>query len=99
MAIRWQVKKLAEDRNMNISQLAEASGMAYSSVLDFWHGRNRRIDLTNIERLCKALSCTPADLMEYLPDVEDNIEDLDLEDRFSGDDLDQGLILSTAACQ
>jgi putative transcriptional regulator len=85
MATRWRVRKLAEAKGMNISQLAEASGMAYSSVLDYWHNRGRRIDLLNVERLCKALDCTPADLFEYLPDVtidDESIEDLALESAF-----------------
>lgn len=87
MAIRWRVRKLAEAKGMNISQLAEASGMAYSSVLDYWHNRGRRIDLINVERLCRALDCTPADLFEYLPGVtmdEENIGDLDLEPAVEG---------------
>jgi putative transcriptional regulator len=80
MAIRWRVKKLAEARGMNVSQLAEASGMAYSSALDYWHGRARRIDLITLERLCEALAATPSEVLEYLPGVkEEDIESLDLE--------------------
>lgn len=80
MAIKWRVKKLAEARGMNIGQLAEASGMAYSSAIDYWHGRARRVDLATLERLCEALACTPSDVLEYLPGVkEEDIESLDLE--------------------
>ena len=79
MAIKWRVKKLAETRGMNISQLAEASGMAYSSAIDYWHGRARRIDLATLERLCEALGATPSDIFEYLPGVKDeDIESLEL---------------------
>lgn len=79
MAIKWRVKRLAEARGMNVSQLAEASGMAYSSALDYWHGRARRIDLGTLERLCEALSATPSEVLEYLPGVkEEEIESLEL---------------------
>lgn len=80
MAIKWRVKRIAEARGMNVSQLAEAGGMAYSSALDYWHGRARRIDLATLERICEALKCTPCDVFEYLPGVkEEDIESLDLD--------------------
>lgn len=69
MAIKWRVRRLATDKGMNISQLADKTKMAYSSVLDYWHGRARRIDLTTLERFCEALECSPCDIFEYLPGV------------------------------
>lgn len=85
MAIKWKIKKLAEARGMNISQLADASGMAYSSALDYWHGRARRIDLVTLERICEALGCTPAEVFEYLPGVKlEDQESLELEPAVEG---------------
>lgn len=73
MAIKWKVRQLAEQKGMNVSQLSEATGMAYSSALDYWHGNARRIDLRTMERLCKALECQPCELFDYQPGV--TIED------------------------
>ena len=70
MAMRWRVRKMAEAKNMNISSLtAKCDGMAYSTVLDYWHGHARRIDLRTLEKLCVALECTPCEIFEYLPGV------------------------------
>ena len=70
MAIRWRVRRLAEAKGMNISQLAaKCEGMAYSSAIDYWHGRARRIDLKTLEKLCEALECQPCEIFEYLPGV------------------------------
>lgn len=74
--IKWKVRKLAESRGMNIGQLAEASEMAYSSALDFWHGRAQRVSIPVLNRLCNALGCTPCDIFEFTPGdmIEDNTE-------------------------
>lgn len=65
--IRWKVRQLAEARGWNIGQLAEEAEIAYSSALDFWHGRARRVDLAVLNRLCNALECRPGDVFEYEP--------------------------------
>lgn len=66
MTISLRVREVAEKRGMNIRQLANAAGISYDTALDVWHGRQRRIDLPMLAGLCKALQCTPGDLLEYL---------------------------------
>lgn len=92
MAIRWRVRKLAEAKGMNISQLAEkCEGMAYSSALDYWHGRARRIDLRTLDKLCEALTCTPCDIFEYLPGVTEDDEGSPDSEGESNNSLNAGL--------
>lgn len=80
MAIKWKVRRLAEAQGLNISQLTDLAGISYSSALDYWHGRARRIDLATLEKLCEALNTTPAEIFEYLPGVKlEDIESLDPE--------------------
>lgn len=69
MAIKWRVRRLAEAQGMNLTMLSERTGMAYSSIVDYWYGRARRVDLRNLERLCVALNTTPCEVLEYLPGV------------------------------
>lgn len=75
MAIKWKVRQLAEQRGMNVSQLAEATKLAYSSTLDYWHGNAKRIDLRTMERLCKALDVQPCALFDYQPELVEESED------------------------
>lgn len=63
MRIRLAVRELAERRNMNIRQLSEKVGISYDTALDFWHGRQRRIDLAVLVRLCVELQCKPGDIL------------------------------------
>ncbi|KPV51025.1 hypothetical protein SE17_23585 [Kouleothrix aurantiaca] len=63
MHVRLAVRELAEQRGMNIRQLSEKVGISYDTALDFWHGRQRRIDLAVLTRLCVELRCTPCDVL------------------------------------
>lgn len=80
--VRWKVRRLAEQKGLNIGQLAERAEIAYSSALDLWHGRAQRISLAVMNRLCNALDCTPCDLFEYEPGemVEDYTDGPETED-------------------
>ena len=71
--VRWKVRQQAEAQGWNIGRLAEEAKIAYSSALDIWHGRARRIDLAVLNRVCNALKCTPGDVFDYEPG--DMIED------------------------
>lgn len=69
MPVVWRVKDQAHLKDItNISQLAAAVGVAYDTAADLWHGRARRIDLITLERVCIALSCTPAELLVLTKD-------------------------------
>ena len=39
------------------------------------NNRIKRLDLVNIEKLCELLQCTPNDLLEWIPDSNDKIND------------------------
>jgi DNA-binding Xre family transcriptional regulator len=45
--------------------LSRATGLGYAICYRLWHGRQSRIDLTTIARLCDALNCQPSELMIY----------------------------------
>jgi len=61
-----RVSRLLGERRLSISEAARASGVSYKTVFDLYHDRTTRIDLGTIDRLCKALACTPNDLFEYV---------------------------------
>lgn len=67
--IKFWVKELAEQKGMNIQALADKSGIAYSTILDLWHDRVRRIDKVTLNRLCAALEVQPGDLITREPDI------------------------------
>lgn len=51
----FRIKELAEQQNMNITQLANKANMAYSMVYGVWMNKKKRPALTTLETIAKAL--------------------------------------------
>ena len=64
--IRIRVDYLLLDRQMKLKDLAEATGLAVNNLSILKTNKARAIRFTTLEALCKALDCTPGDLIEYV---------------------------------
>ena len=58
------------DKRMKLKDLAEATGIAVNNLSILKTNKARAIRFTTLNSLCKALNCTPGDLIEYIPDEE-----------------------------
>jgi putative transcriptional regulator len=56
------------DRRMKLKDLAEATGLAVNNLSILKTNKARAIRFSTLDSLCKALNCTPGDLLEYIPD-------------------------------
>jgi putative transcriptional regulator len=56
------------DRRMKLTELAEATGIALNNLSILKTNKARAIRFSTLNSLCKALNCTPGDLLEYIPD-------------------------------
>ena len=56
------------DKRMKLKDLAEATGIAVNNLSILKTNKARAIRFSTLESLCKALDCTPGDLIEYIPD-------------------------------
>jgi putative transcriptional regulator len=56
------------DRRMKLKELAEATGLAVNNLSILKTNKARAIRFSTLNSLCKALNCTPGDLIEYIPD-------------------------------
>lgn len=50
--------------------LADATGIHEVNIGKIVKGNVARIDTKTLNSLCRALSCQPGDLLEYVPDAE-----------------------------
>ena len=57
------------DRRMKLKDLAEATGIAINNLSILKTNKARAIRFSTLDALCKALDCTPGDLMEFIPDT------------------------------
>jgi putative transcriptional regulator len=64
--IRWRLRQVMADRQISNRALAEALGVHEASVSNMKRRDTMpRIDGTQLDALCRALNCTPAELIDY----------------------------------
>jgi putative transcriptional regulator len=57
---------------MKLKDLAQATGLAVNNLSILKTNKARAIRFSTLNSLCKALNCTPGDLIEYVPDDENS---------------------------
>lgn len=60
------------DKRMKLKDLAEATGLAVNNLSILKTNKARAIRFSTLSSLCKALNCSPGDLIEYVPDDENS---------------------------
>ncbi len=60
------------DRRMKLKDLAEITGLAVNNLSILKTNKARAIRLSTLNSLCKVLNCTPGDLIEYIPETQEN---------------------------
>lgn len=66
----FRIHTLAQTRGMNITQLANKSGMAYSQVYGLWVNRTKRPALSTLGKIAEALNVPVWALFADAPEVE-----------------------------
>lgn len=62
--------KLLIDKNLNKKRLMELTGISSSSMAKITKGKNVTTDV--LVKICKALNCDFADIMEYRGNIEND---------------------------
>ena len=70
--INIRLDYLLLDRRMKLKNLAQATGLAVNNLSILKTNKARAIRFSTLNSLCKALNCTPGDLIEYIPDENEN---------------------------
>jgi len=70
--INIRLDYLLLDERMKLKDLAEATGLAVNNLSILKTNKARAIRFSTLNSLCKALNCTPGDLIEYIPDEDEN---------------------------
>ena len=60
------------DKRMKLKDLAEKIGIAVNNLSVLKTNKARAVRFSTLEKLCKALDCTPGDLLEYIPENVNN---------------------------
>jgi len=73
--IKFKVKVLLAINEMTQKQLAEITGIRPPTISAICTGSIKELPVSVLNKLCKALNCQPGELMEYLPDSENELEE------------------------
>jgi putative transcriptional regulator len=70
--IRWRLRVVMADRKMTNQALAQIVEMNPVSISKLKNADDfPKIGGETLAKLCDALHCTPSDLIEYIPDLEE----------------------------
>ena len=66
--IKFKVKVMLAIREMTQKELSEKTGIRPPTISAICLGTVKHLPIDCLDKICKALECQPADLMEYIPD-------------------------------
>lgn len=62
--------ELLHARGLTLTELAGRTGISAVNLSILKTGKGRLIRFSTLEAICKALSCQPADVLAYMPQME-----------------------------
>lgn len=74
MAIVVNLDVMMAKRKINSSELAAKIDLTMANLSILKNNKAKAIRFSTLEALCKALSCQPGDILEYVEDKEDKNE-------------------------
>lgn len=66
--IKIHLSRLLGDRRMTQAELSRKTGIRPNTVNEWYHELIERINLEHMDKICEALDCEVAELLEYVPD-------------------------------
>ena len=67
MPINVTLDMMLAKRKMSLNELSDKVGVTPSNLSILKTGKAKGVRFSTLEKLCEALDCQPAELMEYLP--------------------------------
>ena len=70
--IRVDLDVMLARRKMSLTELSQRVGITMANLSILKNGRAKAVRLETLDAICRALDCQPGDLLEYVPDREEN---------------------------
>jgi len=71
MPIIIRLDVVMAQRKMGLSELAEKVDLTLANLSVLKNDHAKAIRFTTLEAICKALECQPGDIMEYIPEKQE----------------------------
>ena len=66
-----RLDRMLADRKMSLNELSEHVGVSNVNLSRIKTGKVSGVRFPTLSAICKALNCQPGDILEYIPDPED----------------------------
>lgn len=76
MAIIINIDVMLAKRKMSVTELSERVGITMANISILKNGKAKAIKLSTLDSICRALECQPGDLLEYVPDGDEQRQDM-----------------------
>ena len=70
MSIIVNIDVMLAKRKMSVTELSEIVGITMANISILKNGKAKAVRLDTLNKICRALSCQPGDLLEFVPDEE-----------------------------
>lgn len=70
MAIVINLDVMLARRKMSMTELSERVGITMANLSILKNGRARAVRFSTLDGICRALSCQPGDILEYVEERE-----------------------------
>lgn len=71
--IKFRVKVMLAREEMTQKELAERTGVRPPTISALCTGTIKHVPVDVLNKVCTVLKCQPADLMEFIPDNEEEL--------------------------
>lgn len=71
MSIIVRLDRVLADRKVSLTELSERVGITLANLSILKTDKAKAIRFSTLNAICRELACQPGDLMEYLPDQEE----------------------------
>lgn len=75
MAILVNLDVMMAKRKMSLNELAAKVDITLANLSILKNNKAKAVRFSTLEAICAALDCQPGDLLEYVPSVEDGLEE------------------------
>ena len=72
MAIIVNLDVMMARRKMSLGELAQKVDITMANLSILKNNKARAVRFSTLEAICKALDCQPGDILEFVPDGEEN---------------------------
>jgi putative transcriptional regulator len=68
--IRIHLGRLLGERKLKMSHLSQQTGISKNALSDLYYEKTKGIQFDTLEKICAALNCKVADVLEYITDEQ-----------------------------